>query len=135
MTNFKLDLNDALEVAVGWPYVRRARAIVALGNRLAESALESLVRLKLHDDGFPQPELQVDIDEYRVDLLLRAQRVIVESRVEIGRLLPQLIGQLVPAQPTSPTLGVDSVDERGEVEQRQVCHRRRLPQPQCCVRR
>ncbi len=73
------DLNAALDRAYGWPYVRRARRIITLANKLAESPLESLVRLKLHDDGFPAPELQVEIDDYRVDLLFRAHRVIVEA--------------------------------------------------------
>jgi very-short-patch-repair endonuclease len=72
-------LHAALDVAYGWPFVRRARRVVALANKRAESPLESLVRLKLHDDGFPAPEVQVEIDGYRVDLLFRAQRVIVEA--------------------------------------------------------
>ena len=34
--------------------------------------------MKLHDDGFPEPELQVDIGGYRVDMLFRRQRLILE---------------------------------------------------------
>jgi very-short-patch-repair endonuclease len=65
-----------------WPGVRQARQVIAIASPLAESALESLVRLALHDDGFPTPELQVWIQtrgaNYRVDMLLRAHRLIIE---------------------------------------------------------
>ncbi len=46
-------LDDALAAARGWPGVRRARSVLALASPLAESPLESLVRLRLHDAGFP----------------------------------------------------------------------------------
>jgi very-short-patch-repair endonuclease len=59
--------------------VRGAREVVALASPLAESPLESLVRLAVHDDGFPPPQLQVRIACYRVDLAWPAQRVIVEA--------------------------------------------------------
>lgn len=71
-------MDDALVRAVGWPGVRQARAVLALTSELAESPLESLTRLVLHDGGFPAPELQVWIGEYRVDMLLRAQRLVLE---------------------------------------------------------
>lgn len=72
-------IQAALAAATGWPGVRQARAVLGLASRLAESPLESLVRLALHDDGFPEPELQVPIAGYRTDLLFRAQRLILEA--------------------------------------------------------
>jgi hypothetical protein len=57
----------ALSFAVGWPWVRQARAVLALADPRAESPLESLTRLALHDDGFPPPDLQVWIGIDRVD--------------------------------------------------------------------
>jgi hypothetical protein len=46
--------------------------------------------------------------------------VIHALRVELRRLLPQLAGELVPAQPSVTALGV----ERGEVKNRQSRHAR-----------
>jgi hypothetical protein len=65
--------------------VARAREVVSLARAGGESPLESLIRLALHDDGFPEPELQVVIHDpergrqYRVDLLLREQGLIIET--------------------------------------------------------
>ncbi len=73
------DLIRMLARAKGWPGVRRAREVFALADPRAESPLESLVRLELHDDGFPPPELQVEIGRYRVDMAWPAQRVILEA--------------------------------------------------------
>jgi very-short-patch-repair endonuclease len=73
------DLGKALTTAVGWPGVRAAREVVRLASPLAESPLESLVRLALHDDGFPPPQLQVRIAWYRVDFAWPRQRVIIEA--------------------------------------------------------
>jgi hypothetical protein len=79
------DLERALGSAFGWPGVRRAREIVALADARAESPLESLTRLALHDDGFPPPEPQVVLRDaaqrwwYRVDFLFRAARLILEA--------------------------------------------------------
>jgi very-short-patch-repair endonuclease len=51
-----------------------------MADPLTESALESLVRLALHDDGFPRPQLQVRIagTSYRADMLWPAHRLILE---------------------------------------------------------
>ena len=68
-----------LAAATGWPGVRTAREILALASPLAQSPLESLLRLALRDDGFPLPQLQAEIDGYRVDLLLAEQRLIIEA--------------------------------------------------------
>ncbi|MDT4915955.1 MAG: hypothetical protein QOH89_655 [Pseudonocardiales bacterium] len=69
----------ALADAAGWPGVRQARAVLALASPKAESALESLTRLRLHDDGFPPPEPQVWIGQDRVDLLFAEQRLVLEA--------------------------------------------------------
>jgi len=51
-----------------------------------------------------------------------AERVIHALCVELGRLLPQLVGELVPAQPSITTLGVERGEERREVENGQGRH-------------
>lgn len=79
--------------AAGWPGVRQARALVALASPLAESALGSPVRLALHDDGFPPPQLQVGIDDpqrgkrYRVDMCWPECKLVLEvdGRVKYTR--------------------------------------------------
>lgn len=48
--------------------VRRLRDLVALANPLAESPMETRVRLALHDGGLPEPVLQFPVGEYRIDL-------------------------------------------------------------------
>jgi very-short-patch-repair endonuclease len=70
----------ALARAQGWPGVRQAREVLVLASALAESPLESLVRLMLYDDGIPLPTLQARIpgSAYRVDMLWREQRLILE---------------------------------------------------------
>ncbi|HZC72320.1 MAG TPA: hypothetical protein VE442_16615 [Jatrophihabitans sp.] len=78
-------ISAALRAATGWPGVRRAREVLPLASPRAESALESVVRLTLYDAGFPTPELQVEVSDpklqrvYRVDLLLREMRMIIEA--------------------------------------------------------
>jgi hypothetical protein len=80
----RAQLQSALADAEGRPGVRQARGVLALASAKAESPLESLTRLALHDDGLPPPQLQVGIfapgrsRPYRVDMLWRAERVIVE---------------------------------------------------------
>jgi hypothetical protein len=78
------DIEAVLADQMGWPGVRRARELLKLATPLAESPLESLTRLALHDDGFPEPELQVVIEDpargwkYRADMLLREHALILE---------------------------------------------------------
>ena len=81
------DLARAGELCAGWPGARAVRDVLRLASPLAESPLETLTRLLAADAGLPPPELQVWIDGYRVDLLWRAQRVIVEAdgRVKYSR--------------------------------------------------
>ncbi|MDQ2797696.1 MAG: hypothetical protein M3Y06_11125 [Actinomycetota bacterium] len=77
-------IEAALASATGWPGIKQARAVLALANPLSESPLESITRLALHDDGFPPPQLQVEIVDptrrspWRVDLLWPDARLILE---------------------------------------------------------
>lgn len=79
------DIDGVLGRMTGWPGVRHARAALALASPLAESPLESLTRWVVHLAGLPQPELQVEITDpvsgrtYRVDLLWRARRLVLEA--------------------------------------------------------
>jgi len=73
------ELRAALDDAIGWPGVRQARDVLALGDPAAESPLESLTRLALHDSGFPAPALQAQIGRYRVDLLIGESRLVIEA--------------------------------------------------------
>jgi very-short-patch-repair endonuclease len=72
-------LHTAVESAAGWPGVRRAREVVALADGRAESPLESITRLALHDSGFPPPMLQVTIGPFRVDFYWPEFRLVLEA--------------------------------------------------------
>ncbi|MDP9091390.1 MAG: endonuclease domain-containing protein [Actinomycetota bacterium] len=71
--------------SAGWPGIRRAREVLQLTSALAESPLESITRLALHDSGMPPPELQAVVADpelgknYRVDFLWRQQRLVLEA--------------------------------------------------------
>ena len=59
-------------------------AILTAAERLfaeprAESPLESVLRLRLHDDGFPPPQLQAEIAGFEVDMLWPKQRLVLEA--------------------------------------------------------
>lgn len=79
------ELTEVLATMSRWCGARQAREVLALADPLAESALESLTRLALHDAGFPTPQLQVEIavpglrHPYRVDMLWPEQRLILEA--------------------------------------------------------
>jgi very-short-patch-repair endonuclease len=77
VTRFAIDA--ALAEAVGWPGVRQAREVLRLADPLAESPLESITRLALHDDGFPAPRLQRWIGADRVDFYWPAHRFVLEA--------------------------------------------------------
>jgi hypothetical protein len=66
-----------------WPGARSARFVIAMASPLVESPLESLTRLCVADAHLPDPELQAWILgpdwRYRVDMLWRAERVVVEA--------------------------------------------------------
>ncbi|HEY2297758.1 MAG TPA: DUF559 domain-containing protein [Jatrophihabitans sp.] len=72
----------AVELARGWPGVRKARAIIDFASEDVESALESLTRLLLHDSSVPIPEPQRWVFTahgwYRVDGLWAARKVVLE---------------------------------------------------------
>lgn len=73
------EIDRSLEQAVGWPGVKQAREVLALADPRAESPLESLARLVLHDDGFPPPDdLQRWFGRDRVDLVYDEQKLIIE---------------------------------------------------------
>ncbi|TAM90649.1 MAG: DUF559 domain-containing protein [Jatrophihabitans sp.] len=78
------EIDKSLERATGWPFVRRARSVLALADGRAESPLESLTRLRIAESGLPVPDLQVWIRDpwtgrrYRVDGLWAEQRLVLE---------------------------------------------------------
>lgn len=74
-TELALPISDAL----GWPFSRQAREVLALADARAESPFESIVRLALHDAGFPPPELQFYIGPYRVDFYWPEFRFVLEA--------------------------------------------------------
>lgn len=67
----------------GWPGSRAAREIAELADGRAESVLESITRLSIYDAGLPLPDLQPWIllpgRRFRVDMLYRDRRVVVEA--------------------------------------------------------
>ncbi len=69
------------------PGVKSADRVLELATHLAESPLETLVRLCVSDGGLPAPEPQVWVDtdrgRYRVDLMYPEQRVIIEADGEL----------------------------------------------------
>jgi hypothetical protein len=75
-------LERAVRQATGWPGIRKARSIIDLASELAESALESLTRLLLHDNGVPAPQLQqwvlTRLGWFRVDGLWPERMVVLE---------------------------------------------------------
>jgi hypothetical protein len=79
------ELTETTRRGTGWPGARTAREVVGLASGLAESPLESLLRLCVVDAGLPQPQLQVPIDDpadgwwCRVDMLWPEQRVVLEA--------------------------------------------------------
>lgn len=64
--------------------IRQAREVLALAEPKAESPLETLTRLAIHDSGLPMPEPQVEIEvpgrrrPLRVDLMWPEHRLILE---------------------------------------------------------
>jgi very-short-patch-repair endonuclease len=66
-----------------WPGAGQARKVIEFADPAAGSVLESCLRVRLAEWGFPPPETQVPIDTervtYDVDFLYREQRVIIEA--------------------------------------------------------
>lgn len=78
------DLQGEADAARGRSGAARARALPALTSGLAESVLESLIRLILVLGGVPEPDLQVWLgvrggERFRVDLYWREWRLIGEA--------------------------------------------------------
>ena len=73
------ELARALDTAIRWPGVVQAREVVALASGLAESPIESLLRLALHDDGFPTPVPQFPVHGYYADLALPEYGLLLEA--------------------------------------------------------
>jgi hypothetical protein len=79
------EILDVVARSAGWPGIRRAREVLELACALAESPLESITRLALHDARVPAPELQGIVADpelgkrYRVDFLWRERRLILEA--------------------------------------------------------
>ncbi|WP_375474805.1 endonuclease domain-containing protein [uncultured Jatrophihabitans sp.] len=73
------EMNRALDLARQWPGVCQAREVLSLADARAESPLESLVRLAIHDAGLPAPEPQVWLGHDRVDFYWAAQRLVLEA--------------------------------------------------------
>jgi hypothetical protein len=77
------ELGTVADRCVSWPGARRARLVIAMASPLVESPLESLTRLCVAEAGLSDPELQTWIIgpgcRYRVDMLWRAERVVVEA--------------------------------------------------------
>jgi very-short-patch-repair endonuclease len=74
-------LRAAVALSAGWPGNAAARWVLRHADGRSESPLESLTRSALLVAGLPAPDLQVWIPEARarVDLLYRAQRLVVEA--------------------------------------------------------
>lgn len=74
---------DALAATVaasaGLPGIATARALVPLACPKAESPLESVTRLAMHDDGFPPPEPQGLAAGFHVDFLWADRRIVLET--------------------------------------------------------
>ncbi|WP_375484707.1 type IV toxin-antitoxin system AbiEi family antitoxin domain-containing protein [uncultured Jatrophihabitans sp.] len=81
----RAELESALDWARGWYGVRQAREVIRFADPRAESPLESVVRLALHDSGFPPPELQYEIFlpgrrwPLRVDFCWPEHRLVLEA--------------------------------------------------------
>jgi hypothetical protein len=58
-------LDTVLAACARWPGICRARGVVAELDRLAESPLESVSRLRIRQLGLPPPQLQVPVTDLR----------------------------------------------------------------------
>jgi very-short-patch-repair endonuclease len=66
-----------------WPGLKQARKTIDFADGRSESVLESALRARLHEWGFPPPELQVDLPagsgSVRVDFLYRDHSTVIEA--------------------------------------------------------
>jgi very-short-patch-repair endonuclease len=67
-----------LKTKPGWPGVKNAITALALANPLAESPMETRLRLILVDAGLPCPAVQHRVGRYRLDLAYPKLKVAIE---------------------------------------------------------
>ncbi len=72
------DVRAYLKTRSGWPGARRAAIALALANPLAESPMETRLRLLLVDAGLPGPMVQFQVGRYRLDLAYPKLKVAIE---------------------------------------------------------
>jgi hypothetical protein len=90
------ELDGCLAAMPRWPHVRQARRVLAFLDVRSESVGESVSRVRIRDEGLPDPELQREIRNgvgafiARVDFCWDEHQIIGEfdGRVKYGRLLP-----------------------------------------------
>jgi len=80
----KVEFAVILEDCAQWRGVKRARQVLAFADSRAESALESVARVRFAEFGIPRPGLQVNIRGDRgfigrVDFCWREYRTIAEA--------------------------------------------------------
>jgi hypothetical protein len=102
-----------------WPHVRQARRVLAFLDIRSESVGESVSRVRIRDDGLPDPELQREIRNgvgvlvARVDFCWDEQQTIGEfdGRVKYGRLLPP--GQAIEDAIYAEKIREDALRDQG----------------------
>src|ERR1700677_728387 len=57
----RVELHTVLERCAGWPHVLNARRVVEFSDRRAESVLESIGRVVMHEHRLEPPDLQVEL--------------------------------------------------------------------------
>jgi hypothetical protein len=80
----KAELASVLEDCSRWRGIRRAREAISFSDARSESALESLGRVVIHEQGLPAPELQAWVGDTtdvigRADFLWKPARTIGEA--------------------------------------------------------
>ena len=84
----KAELQAVVADCRRWPGVQRAAEVVAFGDALSESALESIARVAFRDCGLPPPELQAVLGAdgriiARVDFYWKRFRTVAEADGEL----------------------------------------------------
>jgi hypothetical protein len=102
------DLQGALASMKSWPGVRNARTMADFLDARSESAGESASRVRMRQDGIPEPELQHEIFDddgvfvARVDFVWKERRTVGEfdGAVKYGALLKpgQKVADVIEAQ-------------------------------------
>ena len=106
------DLHAVLQRMHRWPGVARARAVVRFADGRTESPGESLVRVASLAEHLPIPEPQVEVWFWgrflgRVDLMLRAYLLAIESDGAIKFNEPLVLPALISRQEDLRYAGVD----------------------------